>query len=187
MNVLFSIVCIIWLLSEVMLNRLLRSKSEDKQNADANSLRMIWVTIFSAITAAVLVSQRFYNFSISKSNNIFYVGLGVIVLGVLLRLWVIRSMGPLFTVDVTIRPGHHLKTDGFFSIIRHPSYLASLISFTGFGIALNNWLSLLILIVLILMSFMRRIQVEERVLISQFGDAYIQYSKRTKRLIPFIY
>lgn len=187
MNLLFSIVCVIWLLSEVLLNRLLRSKSEDKQDVDANSLRMIWTTIFLSVTAAVMVSQRFYSFTITSNATLNYIGLGIIIVGVIFRLLVIRSMGKLFTVDVTIRSGHHLKTDGFFGIVRHPSYFASLISFIGLGIALNNWLSLLIIFVMIWLAFIRRIQIEEKVLIAQFGDVYIEYSKRTKRLIPFIY
>ncbi len=35
--------------------------------------------------------------------------------------------------------------------------------------------------------FLRRINIEEEVLIEQFGQDYIDYMKKTKRLIPFIY
>lgn len=186
MDLLFSIICILWLVSEVLLNRLLRSKSQDKQGADNNSLRLIWMSIVLSVIAATFIAQRF-SFPLSSNEHIATIGLCIIVLGIILRLLVIRTMGHLFTVDVTIRADHTLKTDGFFSIVRHPSYLASLISFIGFGIALNNWVSLLVVFIPVLMSFIRRIQIEEKVLIGQFGEAYLQYKKRTKRLIPFIY
>ncbi|KAA5536495.1 isoprenylcysteine carboxylmethyltransferase family protein [Taibaiella lutea] len=186
MNILFTIVCIIWGLSEILLNRLLRSKAEDLQNEDRNSLRMIWMTILISTSFAILITQR-SSFPIINNNVIFYIGLAIILSGVILRLLVIRSMGAMFTVDVTIRKEHKLKTDGFFKIVRHPSYFASLLSFIGFGLSLNNWLSLAVVFIMIFMAFSRRIQIEENVLINQFGDAYLDYKKRTKRIIPFIY
>ncbi len=187
MNILFSTICIIWLLSEILLNRLLRIKSEDKQNADANSLGMIWMVIVISVTGAVFIAQRFFQFAITANPNIVYIGEAIIVIGIILRLWVIRTMGKLFTVQVTIKVDHHLKTDGFYKIIRHPSYAASLLSFIGFGLALDNWISLFLVFILVLMAFVRRIQIEEKVLIRQFGEAYLNYSQKTKRLIPFIY
>jgi len=186
MNIIFTIIYCIWGLSEILLNRLLRATADDRQNADRNSLGMIWMTILISISFAILITQR-YALPIINNNIICYIGLAIILLGVVLRLLVIRSMGVLFTVDVTIRKEHKLKTDGFFKIVRHPSYFASLLSFIGFGIFLNNWLSLAVVFIMIFMAFSRRIQIEENVLIDRFGDAYLEYKKRTKRIIPFIY
>lgn len=71
--------------------------------------------------------------------------------------------------------------------MRHPSYTGSLITFFGFGLALNNWLSLAIVFIPTLYTMLYRIRVEEKVLMEQFGEKYITYSNKTKRLIPFIY
>ena len=60
-------------------------------------------------------------------------------------------------------------------------------SFVGFGISLNNWASLAIVTVSILVAFVKRIQVEEKALVEQFGEEYLQYKKTTSGLIPFIY
>lgn len=186
MNIIFTIIYGIWGLSEILLNRLLRSKTEDLQNADRSSLWMIWMTILISTSFAILITQR-YSLPIINNNVICYIGLAIILLGVVLRLLVIKSMGAMFTVDVTIKKEHKLKTDGFFKIVRHPSYFASLLSFIGFGVSLNNWLSLAVVFIMIFMAFSRRIQIEENVLIAQFGEAYLEYKKRTKRIIPFIY
>ncbi|WP_091394853.1 methyltransferase family protein [Flavobacterium noncentrifugens] len=59
---------------------------------------------------------------------------------------------------------HKLKTDGFYKFLRHPSYFASLVSFVGFGISLNNWIALAIITTAIFTAFAYRIQVEEKVL-----------------------
>jgi protein-S-isoprenylcysteine O-methyltransferase Ste14 len=96
-------------------------------------------------------------------------------------------LGRLFTVDVTIRDNHQIKKDGVYRFIRHPSYSGSLLSFIGFGISLNNWLSLISVIALITIALVRRISIEEKVLTNQFGADYLEYKRRTYRMIPWIY
>jgi protein-S-isoprenylcysteine O-methyltransferase Ste14 len=36
-------------------------------------------------------------------------------------------------VQVAIKEDHQLKTDGYYTNVRHPSHTASLLSFIGFG------------------------------------------------------
>ncbi|MFT3705096.1 MAG: isoprenylcysteine carboxylmethyltransferase family protein [Agriterribacter sp.] len=186
MNMTFIIVYAIWLLSEVLLNRLLHSNASDKQGADKNSLLIIWLTIAVSMFISIYIAGRFY-FPIFANPSYTYTGLVVIVVGILLRFAAIRSLGKFFTVDVTIREGHQLKKDGFYKYLRHPSYFASLISFIGFGISLNNWISLIVITLAIIAAFSYRIKVEEKTLIEQFGSAYIEYKKTTAGLIPFIF
>src|SRR5690606_4917059 len=137
MSSIFIIIYAFWGLSEFFINRLLRSKANDKANLDKNSLTLIWVGISIGLSAAVYISFR-YNFPISAHEPIKYIGLTLIVIGLVLRLIIIKSLGKFFTADVTIRQHHRLKTDGFYKSLRHPSYSASLLSFIGFGISLNN-------------------------------------------------
>lgn len=183
---LFTITYFIWCLSEILLSRLLRTKSTDKQNADKGTLTIIWITIIICIVLSVNISIAYYN-PISENSMTRYLGLAIIYIGIILRMLVVKSLGKLFTVTVTIRQDHKLKKDGFYKYIRHPSYLASFLSFVGFGISLNNWISLLLICSAILFVFILRIKVEEKVLIQEFGTEYIEYKKTTKGIIPFIY
>jgi len=57
----------------------------------------------------------------------------------------------------------------------------------GLGLALENWVSIAILVVLPLAGHLYRISVEEKVLVGHFGQSYADYMKRTKRLIPGVY
>lgn len=175
-----------FLLSEILLNRFLRSKSTDKQGMDKNSIKLIWITIFVAITVAVYVSKTVYVL-ISFNPIILYVGAVLVFVGIIIRLFAVFSLGRFFTVDITIRQEHQLKEDGLYKYIRHPSYSAALLSFIGMGFTFNNWLSVCLLVVPILTVFIIRINVEEKMLIQHFGIAYTEYKKRTKALIPFIY
>jgi protein-S-isoprenylcysteine O-methyltransferase Ste14 len=186
MKSVFTIIYIIWAFSEIFINRFMRSKSGDKKNQDKNSLAFIWITIVFCMTVAIYISSNYY-LPISTFQTIRYFGIGLILTGVILRGVVISSLGKYFTADVTIRQGHQLKKDGFYKYLRHPSYSASLLSFIGFGISLNNWISLIIIVAAVLFAFTRRINVEEKTLTEHFGEEYIDYKKRTTRLIPFIY
>ena len=177
---------VIWLLSEIILNRMLRSNTTDKQGADNNSLLAIWVIIVAAVTAALFTSASFA-MPISGNDNIRYAGLAVILIGVILRIIAVRTLGKFFTVDVTIRQGHRLVKNGMYKYFRHPSYTASLLSFIGFGLSLNNWYSLLILVFAVVVVFLMRIRIEEKALIAQFGDEYLQYKKEAWGLLPFIH
>ena len=114
-------------------------------------------------------------------------GLALIIVGMILRLTIVASLGKFFTVNVTILEDHKLKQDGFYKYVRHPSYSASLLSFIGYGVSLNNWISLVIVTAAALTAFMIRIRIEEKTLTDHFGSKYVEYKKKTKRLIPFVY
>jgi len=181
----FIMIYAIWFFSEVILSLLLRSKNKGFKSKDNNTLKIIWLLIFIAIFLAVYATN--FNFSIANSAIINYVGLLFICIGVVLRFAVIVNLGKFFTVDVTIKDNHKLKTNGFYRYLRHPSYTASLLSFIGFGISLNNWISLMLIIGLVLIGFLIRIKIEEKVLINYFGTEYLNYKKHTQKIIPFIY
>lgn len=165
---------------------MLASGGTDQKGKDKSSLTILWITIILSITFANLLRYSF-NFPISRSVSICYIGLSLIALSIGLRYLIIKNLGSYFTVDVTIKKDHQIKKDGFYSIIRHPSYAASLLTFLGFGLYLNNWISLIIAIVPVFLAFSYRIKVEENALIERFKDDYLDYRKQTKRLIPFIY
>jgi protein-S-isoprenylcysteine O-methyltransferase Ste14 len=182
----FIIVWSIWLISEILLNSLLRSGSNDKKNQDKGSIKIIWITITLANTLGVLCSI-FINFPISKLEIIPNIGLILIMAGMIFRFIAVWSLGKLFTADITIRENHTIKKDGLYKILRHPSYSGSILSFIGFGISLNNWISLIIISILVTMAMLHRIKIEEGMLKEQFKLEYEEYIKATYRLIPWIY
>jgi protein-S-isoprenylcysteine O-methyltransferase Ste14 len=57
----------------------------------------------------------------------------------------------------------------------------------GVGVALGNWLSLALCVLLPLAAYVARIRVEERALEEALGDAYRHYEEETARLVPGIW
>lgn len=115
-----------------------------------------------------------------------WVGVALFGVGGTLRLWPVFVLGRRFSGLVAIQPGHTLVTTGIYSLIRHPSYLGLLINSLGWGLAFRSGVGVL-LAGLLVPPLIARINAEERLLLSQFGDEYRAYRTRTSRLIPGIY
>jgi len=111
----------------------------------------------------------------------------VILVGLIIRITAIMTLQQHFTYTVTKIENHELIESGLYKSIRHPGYLGQLLIYIGTSISLSNWLSVLFMIIPILFGFIYRIRVEEKFMIEQMGEKYIDYQKRTKRLIPTIY
>ena len=186
MKYIFEIIWICWLLSEIFLNRLLRSKTTNSNELDKNSLNLIWVAIIASMTLGI-ISASYWTAPMVNTNVLLYFGSALIVVGMIIRFIAIRTLGKFFTVNLALHGDHTLIKAGLYKYIRHPSYSGSLLSFLGFGLSLNNWLSLMIIIVPILITFINRINIEEKLLENQFGTEYSDYKKKTERLIPFLY
>ena len=56
----------------------------------------------------------------------------------------------------------------------------------GLALAVQSWGALLVLLGVFSISYGYRMRVEEKALLSQLGEDYASYLKRTKRLIPYI-
>jgi protein-S-isoprenylcysteine O-methyltransferase len=76
---------------------------------------------------------------------------------------------------------------GLYRHVRHPSYLGALIAFFGFSLAIGNWLSVVVVMVITPAIYLFRIREEEAALGAAFGDVYRKYCTRTKCLIPGLY
>ncbi len=182
----FFLTYVLWISSEIFLNRFVRSGKTDMKAVDKNSELYLWLTILVSVTTGVMIASM-YPFPIFSNAHFALIGIFIIILGVIIRFVAIKQLGRFFTVDVTIRQDHQLVQNGFYKFLRHPSYSGSLLSFVGFGFSLNNWASLAIVFLPTFFTFLYRMNIEEDVLTEQFGQHYKDYMRNTKRILPFIY
>lgn len=91
------------------------------------------------------------------------------------------------SINVAIASDHRLVESGPYRFVRHPSYTGALMLFLGLGVAMGNWLSVVIISVPIFLAFWWRMRIEEAALLEALGETYRSYMNRTKRLIPMIY
>jgi len=119
-------------------------------------------------------------------DTIRWVGVALFTAGGALRIWPVFVLGERFSGLVAIQPGHTLVTGGIYGVIRHPSYLGLLINSLGWSLAFRSGVGVL-LTVLLIPPLLARIDAEENLLYSQFGNDYNTYRSRTWRLIPGIH
>ena len=73
--------------------------------------------------------------SLIRLTTPFLTGLALVAAGTALRLLCYRSLGPMFTFDLTLLPKHKLVTGGPYAYVRHPAYAGSLLVLAGLGLA----------------------------------------------------
>ncbi len=96
------------------------------------------------------------------------------------------GFGLLNSSRLQIVEGQRLLTDGVYGHIRHPLYLGEITRNLGFPILLSSLYGLVVMLVGNLFLLFR-IEIEESMLLDEFGQEYEEYRKRTKKLIPHLY
>jgi len=114
------------------------------------------------------------------------VGLAVFVGGTVLRQVGKRTLGRSYSYGLRTLKDQKLIQHGVYRHIRHPITLAAIIYTPAIPLVLSSLYGFLVMLGIVPL-FLYRIGIEEKMLIEKFGPEYIQYMKRTKRLIPLIY
>ena len=115
-----------------------------------------------------------------------WIGVVLFAVGGALRIWPVYVLGNRFSGLVAIQPGHTLVTTGIYRSIRNPSYLGVLVITLGWGLAFRSGAGV-VLAALFILPLVARMNSEEALLRSQFGDEYESDRKRTWRLLPWVY
>lgn len=164
----------------------LKRQSNVVRSGDKGS---IWIMII-LIAIGYFLS---FNIAATKTGRIYHwdlffaAGVVLIIVGLIIRIKAISELKQHFTYTVTEIENHELIQTGLYKSIRHPGYLGQLLIFLGTSISFSNWLSVVLMMVPVLLGYLNRIKVEERFMGKQLGQKYIDYKKRTKRLIPGLY
>lgn len=115
-----------------------------------------------------------------------YIGLALFALGFMAVNWAEAVLDRQFSVEVTIQKDHKLITGGPYRHLRHPRYLGIIVFTAGISLVFRSWPAL-ILVALLTLVLLWRIGDEERLMSREFGEEWQAYTRRTHRLIPFIY
>lgn len=163
-----------------------KRKSNVINSGDKGSIWIMFILIAIGYALSFRVAAtrlgRIYHWDI-----FFAAGVLLIIIGLIIRIKAISELKQHFTYTVTEIENHELIDTGLYKNIRHPGYLGQLLIFMGTALSFSNWLSVVFMMIPVLIGYINRIIVEERFLTKQMGQKYIDYQKRTKRLIPKMY
>ncbi len=113
-------------------------------------------------------------------------GTTIFIAGLLIRVIAQATLKRNYSGTLRIRGGHTLITHGIYSHVRHPVYTGVILSALAIPIYTTSLPGLLIALLGIPL-FNYRIGNEEKMLIQEYGDQYLEYMKTTPKLIPSIY
>jgi protein-S-isoprenylcysteine O-methyltransferase Ste14 len=98
-------------------------------------------------------------------------------------IWARRHIGRYWSARVTLKEGHQLIESGPYRLVRHPIYSGLLLSMAATVTAIGTVQSICGYALLV-GALVFKLGAEERLLAANFGEAYKDYQKRVKALIP---
>src|SRR5262249_18706944 len=115
-----------------------------------------------------------------------FLGLVLYTAGCVLRIVPVFVLGRRFSGLVAIQEGHELVIGGLYAVIRHPSYLGLLVTLVGWVLTFRGACGGAAPL-FFTPPLVARMNAEEALLESEFGERYADYRRRTWRLLPFVY
>jgi protein-S-isoprenylcysteine O-methyltransferase Ste14 len=115
-----------------------------------------------------------------------WTGVGLGILGILLRLWAVLTLRERYTRTLLVHEDHAIDRSGPYRIVRHPGYAGSLLCLNGIALASCSAAIFALSLAATFASYAYRVRVEDRMLVETFGDQYRRYSHEVGAIIPFV-
>ncbi len=119
------------------------------------------------------------------SRTLAMAGLCLTILGLAFSAWARDVLGRNWSGRVIIQDHHELITAGPYGYVRHPLYTGLLIAMAGTTL-ISGELGAVLGFVFAIVFFNAKARREERILETEFGNAYTNYRVRTGGLLPRI-
>jgi protein-S-isoprenylcysteine O-methyltransferase Ste14 len=171
---------------ETRLRRGEEAKSWQAGQFDQRSTMFIVIAYFIcgvALLAASLLSRAHIAVLASWVS---WLGIVIALLGLGLRVWSMNVLGRFYTRTLKVTEKQSIVRAGPYGLIRHPGYLGSILIWTGVAASTQNWIVLVVVLVVMVGVYVYRIQTEEQMLVAT-NIEYAEYQKHTRKLIPFLY
>ena len=108
------------------------------------------------------------------------------IAGLVLLIWVHRTLGQHWSMMLELGDEHRLITKGPYSRVRHPMYTFFYIMVISTALISANLFVGVFGILTWTLLYIVRVGDEEAMLLEQFGDEYRRYMEKTGRLLPRI-
>ena len=115
------------------------------------------------------------------------VGLLIYVIGFLLMAWALITLGRNYQLGGSApRSEDKMVLDGPYRLIRHPMYTAALSISLGLACLIQSGAFFCVLCIYLVLIF-PLIPMEEAGLRKAYGEQYVAYEQKTRKLVPFAY
>lgn len=184
----FQIVFTLFLVSEILFFLFTSYENLKNPGTKKSSDRGSFFLITLGITSIVFINMFCRkNLFLILPSTFFWLGALFTIAGISLRAYSIWTLRKFFTFNVQVNSNQKIVQTGPYKFIRHPAYSGSILTIIGIALCFRSVIGVAISLVIISLIYGYRISIEETVLIESFKASYIEYIKRTKKVIPFIW
>ncbi len=148
-------------------------------------LVLAWIGFF--VPLIWVVSPAFAFADYQRPGGSLVAGLTCLAIGLWLFYRSHADLGTNWSITLELRNEHRLITQGVYRTIRHPMYTALLLYSVGQALVIPNWVAGFSNLTAFGVHVALRLGAEEKMMAQQFGDEYLAYSARTKRLVPGVW
>jgi protein-S-isoprenylcysteine O-methyltransferase Ste14 len=186
--IVLTVAATVWIAAEGCLILKDRARNKGKTGIDNRSRAYNTISLLTGIGSAAIISGiPVFRFTNSRTSILLWIGIATMCIGFFLRHWAIRVLGRSFRTTVELDEGQRLIQNGPYKWIRHPSYSGIILFCIGYGLVAQNWLSLILVVLLPTIALVYRINIEEKALLNGIGEEYEAYQKKTKKLLPGVW
>jgi len=118
-----------------------------------------------------------------QSSTLTCLGLAITFAGLVLCVSARLHLGTNWSDKVVLKSDHQLIRTGPYKFLRHPIYSGVLLAIVGTALAIGQWRGVAALAVMSI-NYVIKARREERILTTQFGDAYRDYQRTAGFLFP---
>jgi protein-S-isoprenylcysteine O-methyltransferase Ste14 len=154
---------------------------------------LFFLLVVNPIAGILLVAGRLERVDVTRVPLAFPAaivleGAGVMLylLGYFVMAWALLTLGRHYQVGGSVpRPGDRLVAEGPYGVVRHPMSSAALGISLGLAL-LTQSLAFLTVAIIYLILIVPLMPFEEDGLRQAYRDQYVSYSRRVRRLVPFV-
>ena len=151
--------------------------------------RFLFFLVIMGIWAVPILKMRttwfsVFNYQLPAIARSF--GILIYLLGTALLIHAHHQLNQNWSPAIELNTAQVLVTTGIYRWIRHPIYAAIWLMVFAQSLLVTNWLAGFSGIITFFFLYHYRIRKEEKVLMDYFGEAYLEYSLQTGRLVPIL-
>ena len=159
---------------------------------------IVGIAVFGCLIPVifVLISRsldRLFNFSLIGNLTIrLIIAVPIFILGLIFAIWsnvsllLVGKGGPTDAFGVAVSPRtKHLVINGPYMYSRNPMVFGMMCVYLSIGIFLNSLACLIAWLILISLVIIFLKKTEEKRLLKDFGDEFINYKKRVSMILPW--
>jgi len=166
-------------------SRAVKTVSTSKGPREVVLLMLAWIGFLLPLLWVASPARSFADYPLRLTPLV--AGTVLLAVGLWLFYRAHADLGTFWSVTLEVRENHRLISHGVYRRVRHPMYSALFLYSVGQALAVPNWVAGPSYLISFAILFAFRIRAEEQMMVEAFGDEYVTYMARTKRLLPGVW